>query len=121
MSALEMQARGLTCGARLHTQLCRGNLMPIWGAHACTCTQQRRGRGMRAQAPSRSLVRRGQLQIMALRNVSGHDVPVSSPIINEKGIVVSAYLFTTELFHCKVAHSCLCRPLTASCSLLPRW
>ena len=37
---------------------------------------------------------RAQPQIVALRNVSGHDVPVSSPIINEKGIVVSAQCVT---------------------------
>ncbi len=92
MSAVDLPAMGLSPGARPRTQLCKGSLAPFWGAHGSTCSQQQRGGSIRSRAPSRSLIRRGQLQIVALRNVSGHDVPVSSPIINEKGIVVSAQL-----------------------------
>ena len=41
----------------------------------------------RRLVPSCPGSRRG-VHVVALRNYSGHDQPVSSPIVNEKGIVV---------------------------------
>ena len=50
--------------------------------------------------------RRG-LSVVALRNYSGHDTPVSSPVVNEKGIVVScAHLYWSVKLSCKML-SCL--------------
>ena len=39
--------------------------------------------------------------MVALRNNSGHDTPVSSPVVNEKGIVVSfAHSYWSIKFSC---------------------
>lgn len=39
--------------------------------------------------------------MVALRNYSGHDTPVSSPVVNEKGIVVSfAYSYWSLKLPC---------------------
>ena len=40
---------------------------------------------------------RRSLHVVALRNYSGHDQPVSSPIVNEKGIVVCSTASPTAL------------------------
>ena len=57
--------------------------------------------------------------MVALRNYSGHDTPVSNPVVNEKGIVVSitlqlqngAFLIPMSLFvqflHARTSRACL--------------
>ena len=49
---------------------------------------------------------RGPLAVIALRNYSGHDTPVSSPVVNEKGIVVWGALPACMHFHCSAAGMC---------------
>lgn len=86
-----MQARPLVPQPFLQTQFNRGSCALHQRRSITTWRQQQTGR--RGIHPGRTVFRRGQPQITALRNFSGHDVPVSSPIINEKGIVVGGQPF----------------------------
>ena len=65
---LPNQKTRLTCSKSFHRERC-----PV-----SSCPGSRRG-----------------VHVVALRNYSGHDQPVSSPIVNEKGIVVRQTTSTT--------------------------
>lgn len=60
-----------------------------WGRSRLAALHRHTLPGRRQQrTPANS--RRHVLRVQALKHYSGHETPVSSPIVNEKGIVVSA-------------------------------